>query len=87
MQFIRKDYRISLTGYSQYFTVADPGGAQGARAPPFGKVKKSKRAPLTENDVLRSRKRKILRYYPPPPTESRRLLETTENSCYYPPPH
>ena len=45
----------------------------------FGQVKKCKRAPL--NDVLRSRKRKFLRYYPPP-TESRRLLETTENFCY-----
>ena len=42
-------------------------GGQGARAPPFGKVKKCKRAPLTENDVFRSRKRKILRYYPLPP--------------------
>ena len=34
--------------------VADSGGGQGARAPPpSGKVKKCKRAPLTENDVLR----------------------------------
>ena len=39
----------------------------GGRAGPFGKVKKCKRAPLTENYVWRSRKREILRYYPPPP--------------------
>ena len=68
-----------------------PGG--GARAPPFGKASKCKRAPLTE----------ISWYYPPPlnrvgfrrpqknsattpPTESRRLPETTEKFCYYPPP-
>ena len=49
--------------------VADSGGGPGGPAPPFGKVKTQKRAPLTENDVLRSRKREILRYYPPP-TES-----------------
>ena len=42
------------------------GGPGGPGPPPLGKVKKSKRAPLTENDVFRSRKRKILRHYPPP---------------------
>ena len=42
------------------------GGPRGP-GPPFGKVKKSKRAPLTDNSDCRSRKRKILRYYPPPP--------------------
>ena len=47
--------------------MADLGGAQGARAPPFGKEKKLKKGPLTENEVLRPRKRKNLRYYPPPP--------------------
>ena len=49
-----------------YRSVADPGGARGPGPPPFGKVKNPKRAPLTENDVLRSRKRKILRPGPPP---------------------
>ena len=61
------------------------GGPRGPRAPPFGKVKKSKRAPLTENSVCRSRKRKSMRYYPPP-IDSRMLLESTEKFCYYPPP-
>ena len=49
-------------------------GGPGGPGPPFGKVKQCKRAPLTENSVWRSRKRKILRYYPPPPTEPHRLL-------------
>ena len=74
--------------WSEPSAVADSGGGQGARAPPFGKVKKCKRAPLRENYVLRSRKRIILRYYPPLPTEPRRLfeIEITKKFCYYPPP-
>ena len=47
----------------------------GARAPPFGKVKKKKWAPFTEDCVLRARKRNSAVLPPPPPIESRRLCE------------
>ena len=62
-------------------------GGPGGPGPPFGKVKKCKRAPLTENDVLRSRKRKILRYYPPPPPPNRvGFWRPRKNSATTPPP-
>ena len=78
---------LSETDSAKYLAVADSGG--GGPGPPFGKVKKCKRAPLTENDVLRSRFFETTENFcysattPPPPTESRRHGTSHESG---PPP-
>ena len=61
-------------------------GGPGGPAPPSGKVKKPKRAPLTENVVSRSRKRKFLRYYPRPPLNRIGFWRPRKISATTPPP-
>ena len=74
---------VEATGLEQW---PIQGGGAGGPGPPFGKVKNCKRAPLTENDVFRSGKRKSMRYYPPPSPNRVGFWRSRKISATTPPP-